>query len=231
MTVSASDWTRTHSIVYSVVLPLIVGALLFVPAGRIDWQLGWLFLAVSTVVTIISALWLRRVNPEIFAARRRIQPGTKGWDFVVLNILFAAIFAVFVVAGMDAGRYRWSDLAWPTVVAGYFLYLSGFAGMTWAQGVNRHFEPGVRIQADRSHHVIDTGPYRIVRHPGYAAAILLFVGMALTLGSLWALLPVAVIAVDLIVRTALEDATLQRELPGYLEFTRRTRYRLLPGVW
>ena len=103
--------------------------------------------------------------------------------------------------------------------------------MTWAESVNKFFEPTVRIQTDRGHKVIDTGPYALVRHPGYVAACLLFMGMPLALGSLWALIPAVLSCLLLVVRTILEDRTLREELSGYEEYTQRVRYRLIPGVW
>ena len=107
----------------------------------------------------------------------------------------------------------------------------GTLGTTWAESVNRFFEPTVRIQTDRGHRVIDTGPYAIVRHPGYLAAWFFFLGIPLSLGSLWAIIPAIFSCVILVVRTILEDRTLQNELPGYKEYAKRVRYRLLPGIW
>ena len=111
------------------------------------------------------------------------------------------------------------------------MILVAMAIIAWAQAVNRFFEPGVRIQADRGHTVIDAGPYAVVRHPGYVAACLLFVGIALSLGSLWALIPAAISSSILILRTRWEDRTLRAELVGYEQYTQRVRFRLIPGVW
>ncbi len=111
------------------------------------------------------------------------------------------------------------------------MLLAGFAGLTWAEAVNKFFEPSVRIQTDRGHRVIDTGPYAIIRHPGYAFSFALFLGIPLALGSLWGLIPAALICMMLVVRTVLEDRTLQNELPGYKQYAERVRYRLVPGVW
>jgi protein-S-isoprenylcysteine O-methyltransferase Ste14 len=107
----------------------------------------------------------------------------------------------------------------------------GLAIVTWAEAVNKFFEPTVRIQTDRGHHVVDRGPYAIVRHPGYVGSFLLFGGIALCLGSLWALIPAGLASALLIMRTRWEDQMLQAELPGYKEYTQRVRYRLLPGMW
>jgi protein-S-isoprenylcysteine O-methyltransferase Ste14 len=114
---------------------------------------------------------------------------------------------------------------------GYALLLVGLAIVTWAEAVNKFFEPTVRIQTDRGHQVIDTGPYAIVRHPGYAGGSLLFLGIPLSLGSLWALIPAGLTCVFLVLRTRWEDQTLQAELAGYKEYTQRVCSRLIPGLW
>ena len=181
---------------------------------------------------LVSVAWLWRVNPEIFAARRRVTgEGTKSWDLVLISILLAGFLATLIVAGLDGGRFHWAPAPPWAVIAGYVLMVLGCFGSGWAQAVNRHFEPSVRIQTDRDHHVVTTGPYAFVRHPGYVSGTVLVAGMALALGSLWALLPAAFVAVVLVIRTNLEDATLQRELPGYAGYAARVRSKWIPGVW
>jgi protein-S-isoprenylcysteine O-methyltransferase Ste14 len=145
--------------------------------------------------------------------------------------LLPTMLAIPIVAALDDGRYHWSHLPWWVCVLGYTLVIAGMAGVTWAEAVNKFVEPTVRIQTDRGHKVIDTGPYAIVRYPGYVSSFLAFIGMALALGSLLALIPAVVSCLLLVVRTALEDRTLQAELPGYKEYAQRVRYRLVPGVW
>ncbi len=213
------------------VMLVILAVLLFLPAGRIDWLRGWLFLLVFTAATAAAIIHLWRVNPEIFEARRTIHKGTKGWDLALLAVLLPAMVAAIPVAALDDGRFHWSQGGWRIVGVGYVLFLAGYALTTWAQAVNRFFEPGVRIQTDRGHHVVDRGPYAIVRHPGYSAATLLFVGLALSLGSYWALVPAGVAAVVLVIRTVWEDRTLREELPGYASYAEKVRYRLVPGIW
>jgi protein-S-isoprenylcysteine O-methyltransferase Ste14 len=211
---------------------LIMAAGLFLSAGTPRWPHGVLFLAVFLALTLISMAWLWRVNPEIFAARRRpTGQGTKGWDLVLLPILLSSFFAILIVAALDDGRYHWAPAPSWAVAAGYALLVAGYAGTGWAQAVNRHFEPSVRIQSDRDHHVITTGPYAYIRHPGYVFGNILAFGIALALGSLAALAPAALFAALLAIRTSLEDATLQRELPGYAAFAARVRYKWIPGVW
>jgi protein-S-isoprenylcysteine O-methyltransferase Ste14 len=211
---------------------LLMGAALFLSAGTLQWPRGLWFLAVFLLLTVVVMAWLWRVNPEIFAARRRpTGPGTKGWDRMLLFVLFASFLATLIVAALDDGRFHWAPAPLWVVLIGYLLLLAGYLGTTWAQAVNRHFEPSVRIQSDRDHQVVTTGPYAHVRHPGYIFGVILEFGVALALGSFWALLPAFLFLVLLVIRTNLEDATLQRELPGYAEFAERVRYKWIPGIW
>jgi protein-S-isoprenylcysteine O-methyltransferase Ste14 len=204
---------------------------MFIPAGTFDWPRGWWFLAVFLVLTAAAMLYLWRVNPEIFAARRRFQPGSKRWDVVVATLSILTMGAILPVAALDDARFHWSSMPGWVVAIGYLLFVASYAWIAWAQAVNRHFEPTVRIQTDRGHTVIDTGPYAIVRHPGYVGALGFATGMALALGSWWALLPAALAIALLIGRTLAEEATLAAELPGYADYMQRVRWRWVPGLW
>jgi protein-S-isoprenylcysteine O-methyltransferase Ste14 len=215
----------------SVAALLVLVLLLFVPAGSISWSRGWLFLLVLVTVLGVSARYLWRINPEIFAARRRIHPATKRWDRILLGFLFPAMLAIVPVGALDDGRFHWSRMSWWFVGLGYLLLTTGTAITAWAQAVNRFFEPGVRIQTERGHHVVDSGPYAIIRHPGYFAACLLFAGIALALGSWWALVPAGFAALLIMIRTEWEDRVLHAELAGYAAYAKRVRFRLIPGVW
>ena len=141
------------------------------------------------------------------------------------------MLAIFPVAALDDGRFHWLPVPWWVCGMGYALFLGSMGIVTWAEAVNKFFEPTVRIQTERGHKVIDTGLYALVRHPGYVGGILFCMGTALGLGSLWALLPAGLASALLILRTQWEDQTLQAELPGYKEYTQRVRYKLIPGVW
>jgi protein-S-isoprenylcysteine O-methyltransferase Ste14 len=205
--------------------------LLFGTAGRLDWAAGWASLALFVAAGVANVMILRSKNPGLLARRMRIGQGTKRWDNVLMRIIVLLPMAIIVVAGLDAGRFGWSSMPawlWP---AGAGLYVVGFALTTWAMVVNTHFEGTVRIQTDLGHQVVDTGPYRLVRHPGYVAMFLVILGMPLLFGSWWAFIPAALNVALLVARTALEDATLRRELEGYAGYARRIRYRLVPGVW
>lgn len=223
--------TPLTAVAYAVSLPFSLLLLLFWPAGTLNWPAGWLFVGVLVAAFTASALVIAKLNPVIYRARSRFQPGTKGWDKALLSVLLPAMAAIMPVAALDAQRFHASAVPAWVVALGYLALLAGIAGTGWAQSVNPFFEPGVRIQSERHQRVIDTGPYRLVRHPGYTSALLLMFGMALALGSFWALIPAALAGAVLVVRTRLEDRLLQAELPGYRQFAGRVRSRLLPGVW
>jgi protein-S-isoprenylcysteine O-methyltransferase Ste14 len=223
--------SRGKAIAYAISLPLCMLLLLFLPAGSIAWLPGWVFVAVAVLTLGASALALAKVNPMIYRARSRFQPGTKSWDKALLAVILPTMVAILPLAALDAGRLHGSTPPLWVVVLGYVMLVAGVAATGWAQAVNPFFEPGVRIQSERHQHVIDTGPYRFVRHPGYVAAILMFFGMALALGSYWGLVPAAVASAVLVVRTAFEDRLLNRELPGYEAYASRVRSRLIPGLW
>jgi protein-S-isoprenylcysteine O-methyltransferase Ste14 len=222
---------RAKAIAYAIILPLSVLALIFLPAGSLSWRPGWLFVIILFAAFGASALILARVNPIIYRARSRFQPGTKAWDKRLLMIILPAMVAILPVAALDAGRFHWSSVPCWAVATGYAATLAAIAVTGWAQAVNPYFEPGVRIQSERHQRVIDTGPYRYVRHPGYIAAILLFFGMALALGSLRGMVPAMIASAVLVVRTAWEDRLLRGELQGYEDYARRVRWRLAPGFW
>jgi protein-S-isoprenylcysteine O-methyltransferase Ste14 len=220
-----------HAILSLTVFLLVLGVALFLPAGDIRWAQGWAFLGTFLALTAAAILYLWYANPDIFVARSRIRPGTKRWDKVLVIFLLLSFVAFFPVAGLDAGRFHWSHVPLAVMVLGYVLFCAGYFLSIWVYRVNKFAEPTVRIQTDRGQRVIDTGPYAVVRHPLYLGALLMCAGIPLSLGSFWALLPAAVGAVTLVVRTVLEDKTLQAELPGYPEYAHRVRHRLLPGIW
>lgn len=209
---------------------VVMGVLLFVPAGTLDWRRAQAFCGAFVVATLIAIVVLWRVNPEIFAARSRVQPGTKRRDFLFLAIVLGGFVLILPVAGLDF-RFGGADVPGWVVGLGYLLFAVSYAGETWPQAVNRHFEPGVRIQKDRGQTVIDAGPYGVVRHPGYIFGTLLALSMALMLGSWWALVPAAAVGIGLVPRTLFEEATLRAELPGYVEYMQRVRWRWVPGIW
>jgi protein-S-isoprenylcysteine O-methyltransferase Ste14 len=214
-----------------VVTVVLFVALFFWLAGHYDWGRGWAYIGLLTIGQSISCLYVWRRDPEVLRRRGKIGAGTKTWDKILLGLFGTAFVAVIIVAALDE-RHAWSTMSgwfWPL---GAVLYAFCVFMLTWAMAVNTHFEKTVRIQHDRGHRVIDSGPYRIIRHPGYLGTIFGFILAApLLLGSWWALTPAIAAVICLIIRTALEDRTLQKELDGYEAYTQDVRHRLLRGVW
>jgi protein-S-isoprenylcysteine O-methyltransferase Ste14 len=209
---------------------LVYAALLFIPAGRLDWPWAWVLLGLYLAAIAANAAVLLRRHPETIAARAEAA-GQRGWDRWVAGAWALVSMAGLVVAGLDA-RFGWTGpLALGWHLAGAAAYALGFALFSWAMISNAFFTTVVRIQSERGHRVCDTGPYRWVRHPGYVGAIVQALAAPLLLGSLWTLLPGVLAALLMVMRTALEDRLLRAELAGYADYAARTRYRLLPGVW
>jgi protein-S-isoprenylcysteine O-methyltransferase Ste14 len=208
--------------------------ILFIVAGTVHWGMAWVYFGISILGTILSRVIANKKNPGLLQERARYQEADniKSWDKVLVPIvsLYGPLAAI-IVAGLDK-RFDWTDIIplWVQVLALVFAVL-GFGLGAWAMLENRFFSAVVRIQADRGHTVCDTGPYRFVRHPGYAGGILWYLMTPLVLNSTWTFIPMAVSILFTVLRTALEDRTLQQELAGYVDYTRRTHYRLVPGIW
>ncbi len=210
---------------------LALAAILFISANRLDWVMAWVYMGVFGSITAVGALIIPK-DPELMAERTQIKEGVKGWDKPLALVL--SVFTplgILIVAGLDM-RFRWSP---PLPLAIQFVALVfvalGYGLMFWAAASNKFYSRFVRIQKDRGHTVATGGPYRYVRHPSYVGGIIFNLATALVLGSLWALIPGGLLSLLMVVRTALEDKTLQNELDGYQGYARRVRYRLLPGVW
>jgi protein-S-isoprenylcysteine O-methyltransferase Ste14 len=179
-------------------------------------------------------MWAEQRHPGLMAERQNIEniQNAKAWDKVLAPLMAVSIgFPLVIVAGLDHRRGWSPEFPLWLIVLGFILISLGYAFAAWALAENRFFSSVVRIQTDRGHVVCDTGPYRIVRHPGYAGNIPPLVGIVLALGSVWTLIPAAVALIIAVIRTALEDLTLQGELPGYRDYARRVHYRLIPGIY
>ncbi len=205
-------------------------AALFVPAGRWDLPMFWAFWLTISSIGGATLILVNRKFPDLLQERFRPGPGAR--DPGTRLLMVVVILGQWSVAGLDVGRYHWSDRIPVAVqITGLLAVALGMAGWGWAMLSNRFFSSEVRIQADRGHHVESGGPYRFVRHPGYASALLLFAASPLALGSLWAIVPTLGALTMFIRRTALEDRILRAELPGYAQYAERVRFRLLSGVW
>ena len=217
-----------------VIVYLFIPLILFVCAWDLGWWQAWVFSLLIFVAGIGGRMWAEKRHPGILAERSRFETAqnVKPWDKVLAPLMaFSIAFPLIIVAGLDH-RFGWSKEfpTWLTLL-GLLLVALGYALADWALVENRFFSGVVRIQADRGHVVCDTGPYRIMRHPGYAGNIVPLAGIVLALGSVWTVIPAVVALVIVVVRTALEDRTLQAELPGYREYAQRVRYRLFPGIY
>jgi protein-S-isoprenylcysteine O-methyltransferase Ste14 len=210
---------------------LIEVAVLFGGAGRFDWIWAWVFLGLYLAGIVINSAFLLSRSPGTVAERGRAMP-TRGWDKWISGLWSLMQYLLIpLVAGLDM-RFGWSGRLGPGWhVAGSLLFAAGLALFGWAMITNAYFSTAVRIQSERGQTVCRRGPYRIVRHPGYAGVLLQSAGTPLLLGSWWALIPAALAAGFISARTAFEDRALKEELPGYREFVQDVHYRLIPGVW
>lgn len=207
---------------------------LFVASGQWTWLAGWAYMGLYVGAIAVNAV-LMLSGPgggrELIAERSKYVENTRGWDRVVMLLWVLLGPGMLLVAGLDQ-RWGWTPPpALPLRIACLVLMAAGFGLFDWAMLANRFFATRVRIQEERGHTVITTGPYRFVRHPAYSGTIVYALVAPLMLGSLWALIPAVLLAVVVVVRTALEDRTLLAELPGYAEYAQKTRYRLVPGLW
>ncbi len=207
------------------------GGLLFWAAGTLSWTRGWVHLGLWIVTLSTNLVILSWRNPDVLAARMKRQQAGAKFEKVMLPLFVPATLAIPVVAGLDAVRYAWTFLPLWSMWPGVIVHVAGDAFMLWAMIVNPYLAPEVRIQTERGHRVITTGPYAIVRHPMYVGLILGLAGIPLLLGSSWAFLPVGVVTLLLVIRTVFEDRMLRKELPGYEAFMLRTPHRLIPGIW
>ncbi|MGD0707349.1 MAG: isoprenylcysteine carboxylmethyltransferase family protein [Anaerolineaceae bacterium] len=208
-----------------------VGVALFWPAGRIDWWPAWAAIAVWLVWFTAMDVIILRFNPELMAERLTPPKGAKTWDKVILSILRLTQLVRYILAGLDQ-HYGWTGgIPLSAQIAALTVCILSCALFVWAMASNTFFSQIVRIQSDHGHAVATEGPYRYMRHPGYVGMILFEFGISTLLASWWAIIAGGLCAVLLILRTALEDRTLQAELTGYVDYARQVRYRLLPGIW
>jgi protein-S-isoprenylcysteine O-methyltransferase Ste14 len=212
----------------------LVPALLFVAAGTVSWPMAWVYVALLLASTVGSRLIVFKRNPDTLRERARFtsSEGTKSWDRVLVMIvgLFGPM-VVAIVAGLDH-RWGWSAVVpFGIQVLGALVIAAGYGLAVWAMVENAYFSSVARIQEDRAQKVVSSGPYRIVRHPSYAGALVAALALPFMLDALWALIPAAMLGAVLVLRTALEDRMLGEELAGYQRYMARTRYRLVPGLW
>jgi protein-S-isoprenylcysteine O-methyltransferase Ste14 len=213
---------------------VFVGLSLFLPARTLNWPMGWALVGVYLAWTTATAILLVPRSPGLLIERMARRKDAKKWDMALMSVVGLATVAKHIVAGFDFQK-GWTANVWQVPlalqIAALVIAALGYALGIWAMTANAYFSKIIRIQDDRGHTVATRGPYRFVRHPGYTGTVMFELTTPFMLGSLWALIPGGLAAILMIVRTALEDKTLQSELEGYKDYAEQTRYRLLPGVW
>jgi len=211
---------------------ILIAALLFAGAGRLNWGLGWLFFIVWGLLKLAFTLLLRWRNPELLVERVTQHQNTQHYERLILPVYFLMSFATILIAGLDGGRFQWSGgMPVPVIIIAYIIYLFGNVLASWAASANPFFSDESRLQTDRDQKVTSHGPYKFVRHPAYLAAILLWPVTGLLMESWWAVIPGVLAALMMFFRTVYEDRMLQSELIGYAEYAQKVPYRLFPGVW
>jgi protein-S-isoprenylcysteine O-methyltransferase Ste14 len=213
-------------------LSVSIGCLLFF-LGAGTWNIfrGWVYFILAAIIVLCSNIFVAIKNPGLLDQRSRIGKGTKGWDKLWLfTFLLFFLYGMPFIAGYDIGRLG-NQIGEIYLYIGLVSFLIATFVTTWAMSVNKFFEPSVRIQEDRGHHVISSGPYQFVRHPGYTGMIFWAVGFPLMVGSMLALFVGLGLLLSLALRTFFEDRTLHRELEGYAEYASKVKYRLIPYIW
>ncbi|MBI4658048.1 MAG: isoprenylcysteine carboxylmethyltransferase family protein [Verrucomicrobia bacterium] len=207
-------------------MAMMIG-ILFGSAGRVDLPFVW---ATVAIYVIFMGTMLLRMDPDLL--RERMQPGPGGKGRTQRKLMIPVVMGQWVVAGLDVGRYHWSDTVPASVqVAALAAFALGLSLSGWAMSVNRFFSSVVRIQPERGHHVVTGGPYQFIRHPGYLGAVISSVGGTLAIGSWWAMGVTLVFLLLFLRRVLMEDKFLHEQLAGYGEYAARVRYRLFPGIW
>jgi protein-S-isoprenylcysteine O-methyltransferase Ste14 len=214
---------------------IIAVGVIFICAGSWRFLWGWVYLGVSLISLAFGAAYVLRHNPQAINERGRPAEGQKGWDKILMLCYVPLFIGVYVVAGLDA-RFDWSGTTlssvplWLHLLGIFFTFAS--AALTYAaMAHNKFLSMYVQVAGERGHLVATGGPYRYVRHPMYLSLVVSWPALALLLGSYFALLPGVLAALVIMIRTGMEDHTLQSELPGYIDYASQVRYRLLPGVW
>ena len=205
------------------------------PAGHWRWWEAWVLIGLWVGFAVTTVVFLSRHDPALLAERmksRFIQKEQMAWDKILMLLMLIPGLAIYIIPGFDIYRFGWSEPlpVWIEIIA-MVIHLPGFVFIGWVMRENTFLSPVVKIDDERGHQVITTGPYARVRHPMYSAVIVLALAVPVALGSRFGLIPAALTAALLIARTVLEDRALHRELPGYPEYTKQTPFRLVPGIW
>ena len=223
----------TNLILRDVLVFAFSSAIMFLAAGRLDWPDAIVFWLIYFLISLASGLYLIKIDSSLMQERRDAirKKNVKTWDRWILAANMLLTTGLFALIGLDAGRFGWSRVPLPVRILGGALMLLSFALTLWASRTNTFMSAQVRIQTERGHQVVSSGPYAIVRHPMYAAMCMLYIGMPPLLNSWYGLLVGLLMIAVVVLRVTLEEKTLRDELPGYIEYMGKVKYRLIPGVW
>ncbi|MBI5508674.1 MAG: isoprenylcysteine carboxylmethyltransferase family protein [Deltaproteobacteria bacterium] len=230
---AAPQTARWRALASLVVFSTVMPATMFIAAGRIDWGMGWLFVVLLLSVALGSRFMAGRRHPDLIEERATSlhRAEVPAWDRALVGVLGLCPLAMMLIAGLNQ-RYGWtphvpSALQWAAAVA----IVGGGMFSGWAMVVNRFFSAVVRIQRDRGQSVVTAGPYRVVRHPGYAGSVVFNLAAPLMLDAYWAFIPGVLAVAVIVIRTSIEDRMLRAQLDGYEDYAQQTRFRLVPGIW
>lgn len=232
--IESDDQKKKSGVVYIIRIHaqlLVLAVAYFIAAGSLNIWRAWLYFGIAAVAYFVSSLILIKYNPGLINERAKGRENTKSWDKALLSLyLLVGFLGTHIVAGLDS-RFGWSSLDMIYMIPGAVLYIVATLIQIRSMLANKYFEATVRIQSDREQQVVKDGPYRIVRHPGYASVLLSFAAIPFMIGSLYALICTAAVFIIMFIRTALEDKMLQQELPGYSQYAKEVKFRLIPGIW
>ena len=210
---------------------LIMAVAYFIAAGSLNIGRAWLYFGIAAVTYFVSSLILIKNNPGLINERAKKRENTKSWDKALLSLyLLIGFLGTHIVAGLDS-RFEWSNMDMIYIIPGAVLYIVAAYIQIISMLANKYFEATVRIQSDREQQLVKDGPYKIVRHPGYASVFMSFTAIPFMIGSFYALICTAAVFIIMFTRTALEDITLQKELPGYSQYSEEVKFKLIPGIW
>ncbi|MHA2282478.1 MAG: methyltransferase family protein [Promethearchaeota archaeon] len=222
--------TNPNPVIKFISMYIILALALFIPAGTIFWLQGGIYIIIMITFSAAYLTYLKKKDPELLKARAKTKT-TESWDKKIGIIAGIFFLAMYIIPGFDAVRFCWSSLPLSINIIGFVGMFLGIIFFLLVSRENTYLSRVVEIQEERGHKVITTGPYKIVRHPMYLAVIVLYTFHCLALGSLYSLIPCTGFIISIIFRIYYEDKKLHEELEGYKEYAKKTRYKLIPGIW
>ena len=220
-----------------IIVRLVIGflfiiAFLFGTAGTFSWPEAWLYIIIQFSFSTTLSIWLKKNNPELLKDRMTfMKKSAKSWDKAIMIGTIPFFIALLIIPGLDAVRYQWSQVSFALKTISFIVIIASLALVSWVRKEDAYHSTVGEMPKEQQHKLITTGPYKYVRHPIHLGVIALFFCLPIALGSLYGLIPAAFLVIAIIIRTHLENKTFHKELPGYKEYAKKTKYRLLPGIW